>query len=39
VKFILIFLKEKSKTVAGKDSGVSDRMSDLRLWMCIAWNC
>ena len=31
VKFILIISKEKSKTVAGKDSGVSDRISDLRL--------
>ena len=39
MKFILIISKEKPKTVAGKDSGVSDRMSDLRLWMCIAWNC
>jgi hypothetical protein len=38
MKFILIISKEKSKTVAGKDSGVSDRMSDLRFWMCIAWN-
>jgi hypothetical protein len=38
VKFILIISKEKSKPVAGKDSGVSDRMSDLQLWMCIAWN-
>jgi hypothetical protein len=28
---ILSYLKEKTKTVAGKDSGVSDRMSDLRL--------
>ena len=36
VKFILIISKEKSKTVAGKNSGVSDRMSDLQLWTCIA---
>ena len=30
VNLFLIISKEKTKTVAGKDSGVSDRMSDLR---------
>ena len=31
VNLFLIISKEKTKTVSGKDSGVSDRMSDLRL--------
>ena len=31
VNLFLIISKEKTKTMAGKDSGVSDRMSDLRL--------
>ena len=35
----LIISKEKPKTVAGKDSGVTNLISNLRLWMCIAWNC
>ena len=30
VNLFLIISKEKTKTMAGKDSGVSDRMSDLR---------
>ena len=30
VNLFLIISKEKTKTVAGKDSGVSDLMSDLR---------
>jgi hypothetical protein len=30
VNLFLIISKEKTKTVAGKDSDVSDRMSDLR---------
>jgi hypothetical protein len=30
VSLFLIISKQKTKTMAGKDSGVSDRMSDLR---------
>jgi hypothetical protein len=35
VKFILIISKEKPKTVAGKDSGVTYLISNLRLFECV----
>ena len=38
MKFIWIISIEKPKTVAGKDSGVTYLISNLRLWMCIAWH-
>ena len=34
VNLFLIISKEKTKIVAGKDSGVSDRISDLTLNVC-----
>jgi hypothetical protein len=37
VNLFLIISKEKTKTMAGKDSGVSDRMSDLRTQALVSF--